>query len=202
MGTFDRSALVAGLTAIAAQMERCKDELNQVDGSLGDGDLGITMTRGMASVTEELPNLPEDMGMALFACSKCFTRISGSSYGTLLATGLMAAAKQCKGSTTIAVSDVAELTGVALAAMQQRGKADLGDKTVLDSLAALNKGLAGIDESHELAQTAKTCAHVALDQLRDCESKQGRARMYGAKSKGMDDPGMLALTRVIESLAD
>ena len=74
-------------------MEQSADELNTADGLLGDGDLGVTMIRGFRHLLEELESLPEDIGMAFFQCAKAFTKSSGSSYGTLLATGMMAVAK-------------------------------------------------------------------------------------------------------------
>ncbi len=68
-------------------METVADELNALDGQLGDGDLGVTMTRGGRALQDILPTLPEDVGMALMACAQAITKVSGSSYGTLLATG-------------------------------------------------------------------------------------------------------------------
>lgn len=202
MSSFDTAALTVAMAKIATQMDACTAELNEADGRLGDGDLGITMSRGMASIVAELPNLPQDFGMALFACAKCFTQISGSSYGTLLATGLMAAAKQCKGKEKIAGSEIAGLIEVALTAMMQRGQGKLGDKTVLDTLAKLQEQLTDIDDSRQLATAAKQAAHASLDEFREQQSQLGRARMYGEKSIGVDDPGMLALTRVVESLTN
>ncbi len=67
--------------------------------SLGDGDLGVTMVRGSRQLLEirEAEHDSDDWGMALLKCAQAFTKTSGSSYGTILATGLMAMAKQKKG---------------------------------------------------------------------------------------------------------
>ena len=113
-------------------MEQSADELNTADGLLGDGDLGVTMIRGFRHILVDLETLPEDIGMAFFQCAKAFTKSSGSSYGTLLATGMMAIAKVKKGQTGIELEEVSGLFDIALEAMQKRGKASLGDKTVLD----------------------------------------------------------------------
>lgn len=182
-------------------MESCKDELNAIDGELGDGDLGVTMTRGMETVMAEADGLPDDVGMALFACSKCFTKVSGSSYGTLVATGLMAAAKECKGKESVDLSETGKLVGLAVEAMKSRGKGECGDKTVLDTLAAVRDGTDGAADARDVAEKAVAAAHKALEEFRDKPAKLGRARMFGDKSVGMDDPGMLAMTRVIEALA-
>ena len=77
------------------------------------------------------------LGPAGRSAAKAFTKSSGSSYGTLLATGMMAIAKVKKGQTGIELEEVSGLFDIALEAMQKRGKASLGDKTVLDVLAAV-----------------------------------------------------------------
>ena len=197
----DVAALKTGLGKIAKAMENCKDELNSQDGELGDGDLGITMSRGMRTVILELDNLPQqDVGMSLFACAKCFTKVSGSSYGTLLATGLMAAAKLTKGKSGFAWAQLGDILTAAREAMQQRGKAKPGEKTVLDTLAAVSDSISGVEDPALLAQKAREGANQALADFKGKPSQVGRARMYKEKSQGMDDPGMLAMTRVIESL--
>ena len=128
--------LADGLRRIAAHMETVADELNALDGQLGDGDLGVTMTRGGRALQDILPTLPADVGMALMACAQAITKVSGSSYGTLLATGLLAAAKATRGRTEVPWSETAALLRGALEAMSARGKAAVGDKTVLDALDA------------------------------------------------------------------
>ena len=94
------------------------------------------MVRGFREIIEVRDSLPDDVGMALFQCAKAFTKSSGSSYGTLLATGLMSVAKKKKGHQELQVEEISALLNDALDAMKQRGKAELGDKTVLDVIAA------------------------------------------------------------------
>src|ERR1700722_15482229 len=101
--------LAAGLERIADHMETVADRLNELDGQLGDGDLGVTMVRGGRELKKALPSLPGDFGPALMACAQAFTRVSGSSYGTLLATGLLSAAKATKGRTEVPWTKVSTL---------------------------------------------------------------------------------------------
>ena len=63
--TLDRAALQGAIARLAAAMERDFDMLNTADGALGDGDLGVTMTRGMRLVAEKAGGLPADLGQAL-----------------------------------------------------------------------------------------------------------------------------------------
>ncbi|MFK8033943.1 MAG: dihydroxyacetone kinase subunit L [Hyphomicrobiales bacterium] len=195
----DRDVLIAAIGRLNAAMERDFDLLNTADGALGDGDLGITMTRGMSAISENAENLPDDLGLALLQCAQAFTKASGSSYGTLLATGLMAMAKSVKGETQIPTSQIAELVGLARDQMQARGKAELGGKTVLDSLDAVAKAVDGIANA---ADAAAMAVDDALVQFKDKKATIGRARIFAEKSVGLDDPGMLAMNRIIKALAN
>jgi dihydroxyacetone kinase-like protein len=198
----DRTALLAAIDRLKAAMDREADRLNAADGALGDGDLGVTMTRGMALVAEAAPELPEDVGQALLRCGQAFTRSSGSSYGTLLATGLMAIAKATRGRTAIGVGDLSGLVAAARDAMMARGRAELGGKTVLDSLDAVARALDGVSDPAAAAEAAPRAARAALDGFRDRPATVGRARIFAERSRGRDDPGMLAMALIVEALAD
>ena len=199
--TIDRASLLPAIDRLQAAMQRDFDRLNAADGALGDGDLGVTMTRGMTLVAEAAPELPDDLGQALLRCAQAFTKSSGSSYGTLLATGLMAMAKAVKGRTEFEVAELAELVAAARDAMIARGKAELGGKTVLDSLDAIAAALDGLADPDAAAEAAPRAARAALETFRDRPATVGRARIFAEKSRGMDDPGMLAMALIVEALS-
>ena len=192
--------LADGLRRIAAHMETVADALNALDGQLGDGDLGVTMQRGGRELAKVLPTLPDDVGMALLACAQAMTRVSGSSYGTLLATGLMAAAKETRGRTEVPWSETSALLRGALEAMMARGKASLGDKTVLDVLDAAARAIDGVAPSDMLA-AASGAVDETMAQMRDQPAKIGRARIFAERSVGLDDPGMLAFRETLRGLS-
>lgn len=196
------ATMQAGIARLAVAMERDFDMLNSVDGALGDGDLGVTMKRGTAMVLQGADTLPEDLGMALLACAQAFTKSSGSSYGTLMATGLMAMAKNLRGETSVDPSQISSLVALARDAMMARGKAELGGKTVLDSLDTLVQATKGLSSPNEIADAAATSMQTAMDALRDKPATIGRARIFAEKSIGMDDPGMVAMNGIVLALAD
>jgi dihydroxyacetone kinase-like protein len=200
--SIDRGDLVGAVERLVAAMERDAEALNAADGALGDGDLGVTMTRGMRLVSDKAPDLPDDLGLALLHCAQAFTKASGSSYGTLLATGLMAVAKAVKGETAVSAARVSDLTAVARDAMQARGKAELGGKTVLDSLDAVARATDGLEDDAAVADAAASAVDRALEDFRDRKATVGRARIFGDKSLGMDDPGMLAMAKIVKAVAD
>lgn len=200
--SIDRAAMLGGIARLTAAMEREFEALNAADGALGDGDLGVTMTRGMRAISESAADLPADLGQALLRCAQAFTKSSGSSYGTLMATGLMAMAKTVKGREAVEASDVSGLVALARDAMIARGKAELGGKTVLDSLDAVAVATAGLSDPDAVAQAATDAARAAMEAFRDKPATVGRARIFAEKSRGMDDPGMLAMTAIVTALAD
>ncbi|MGA1712294.1 MAG: dihydroxyacetone kinase subunit L [bacterium] len=186
------------LPRLAAHLESSAEELNGLDAQLGDGDLGVTMVRGSRQLLEIREELPDDWGMALLKCAQAFTKTSGSSYGTILATGLMAMAKQKKGQAEMDATEWAGLLKLALEAMQQRGKAELGQKTVLDPLSAAQKKLDSAPEASlpDLIEVVQQ----TIDDFRDKPCQIGRARIFQDKSIGLDDPGMVAFKRLLEGL--
>ena len=188
-------------TKIAQLMEESADELNAADGLLGDGDIGITMVRGFREIIEVRDSLPDDVGMALFQCAKAFTKSSGSSYGTLLATGLMSVAKKKKGQQEIQVEEISALLNDALDAMKQRGKAELGDKTVLDVIAASSQAAKDQSDGSSVLKAINEAVTSTIDEFRSRQSKIGRARIFSEKSIGLDDPGMLAFRKMLEALS-
>jgi dihydroxyacetone kinase-like protein len=158
------------------KFEDSADELNELDGALGDGDLGVTMTRSLGRLAGDAPTLPDDVGMALLRC----------------------APTNC---TVVPWSEVSSLLEAALAAMASRGKAQLGDKTVLDAVDAARRATQGLDDPAALIEAAGRSIAEAVAQLRDCPFRQGRARIFGTKGIGRDDPGMITFQRMIEGLA-
>lgn len=190
------------LGRVIDKLESCADELNRLDAVLGDGDLGVTMIRGARSLLSELPNLPDDVGLALLKCAQAFTRVSGSTYGTLLATGLMSAAKATKGRPEVPWSEMSALFAGAIQAMSQRGKGQLGDKTVLDALDAVRAATAGIADPTTLVAAADQAVADSLVRFRGQPARQGRARIFAERSVGSDDPGMVAFKRIVGAVKE
>jgi dihydroxyacetone kinase-like protein len=190
------------LKRVKESLPQHADELNALDGALGDGDLGVTLSRAAERLQTDSPDAASDVGLLLLNSAKAFSGASGSTYGTLLATGLMAAAKQTKGRSAVPWSEVSGLLGAAGAAMAARGKSQLGDKTVLDVIEAARRATETIDDPTKLAPAAISAIDAALAEFRTAPFKQGRARIFGEKGVGRDDPGMIAFKRIVESLQE
>ncbi len=151
-------------------------------------------------MANEAEALPEDLGQSFLACAKAFQRVSSSSFGTLVATAFMSAAKATKGRSEADWSEVSGLLTGARDAMIARGRGSLGDKSLLDAVDAVAPATEGLGEPAEILAAADRATDRALDRFRDQPNKLGRARMFGEKSIGLDDPGMLAFRRLLDGL--
>jgi dihydroxyacetone kinase-like protein len=84
--------------------------------------------------------------------------------------------------------------------MQARGKAELGDKTVLDALAAIEKAATGRDDPAAQLAAARQGVDEAIEAFRGQPNKVGRARVYAERTIGIDDPGMVAMRVMLAAL--
>lgn len=196
--TITKDTLKLAIEKITANIDPIGEEMNRLDGQLGDGDLGVTLINGFKNLSGIKDDLPDDLGRALFAMAKSVTAVSGSSFGTLLATALMAAGKQTKDKTSADWPELPALLQAAQDAMIARGGANLGDKTMLDIMDSLIKALDGLQTPEEMLTAAQAAAKETLDTFRHQPNKIGRARVYAEKSIGLDDPGMMAVSRMID----
>lgn len=184
-----------------AALRTAAAELNERDGLLGDGDLGATVSKCAANVEAVLPTLPDELGAAFQACATACSQASGSSFGTLLVVAFLTAAKRCKGQGELAWAELPGLLVDVLAALSSRGGATLGDKTVLDALAAAGEAARASDEPQRQLGAALAAVRAAIEEFRGKPNRIGRARMFAERSVGIDDPGMIAFLRILEGLA-
>ena len=194
--------LISSIKNLTPYLQEKAEMLNSADAKLGDGDIGISLVRGVETIIKEINELPDDVGIAFLKCAQAFTRVSGSSYGTLLATGLMSAAKECKGKTEIPWDNIENLLSGALEAMIQRGKGALGQKTVLDVIEAARVAVSSISSGAQINSEILSAVEATLIEFRNLPAQQGRARMFGQRSVGLDDPGMLAFKTIVEGLVE
>jgi dihydroxyacetone kinase-like protein len=191
-----RHAIARNVAALETEAEY----LTSLDGQIGDGDLGITLLKAFRELDRIKETLPEDIGAALMQCASAVSRVSSSSFGTLLATCLMTAAKQTKGHTSVAWSELPGYLEKSVDAMILRGKASLGDKTVIDAVSAAAIAGAGKDEPAALLAAVKDGVDGAMREFRDKPNRIGRARIFGERTIGMDDPGMVAFKVMVQAI--
>lgn len=198
--TITTSGIAAIVQAAHAAMAGLEQSLNAADALLGDGDTGGMLARVIGKMAEVDLSSAADPGAALMQLARAATLATGSSLGTLFATGLLAIGKRIKGQPDIEAGSLAGLIAEARDAMMARGGASMGDKTVLDSLDAIAVALEGTTTTASAASTAADAARQALDRYREKPNRIGRARMFGDKTIGYDDPGMLAVAELAKAI--
>lgn len=200
-----RERLVAALERLALD----EDELRDLDALIGDGDLGFTVAEGSRAVVAVLRAAPADASpdALLVEAAKAFGRANPSTFAALTQSALLRggkayAAAAGEGAPPDGAALVALLVASAVDAVGQRGKAEVGDKTVLDPLAATAPVAAAADrlDAHLFAAMA-AAADSATAALTDRQSQRGRAAWLQERSKGLVDPGSVAYTRFLEYLA-
>ena len=110
------------------------DEFNTADGKIGDGDLGVTILHGLEEINNSASKFSDDMGNNFIVCSQAFVKKSGSSFGTLIAFSFMNISKDLKGKLECNHDDIVNIFKTSLKTILEKGKTNLGDKTIADSL--------------------------------------------------------------------
>ena len=169
------------------------DDFNAADGKIGDGDLGVTVLHGLEEINNSISKFSDDMGTNFMLCSQAFVKKSGSSFGTLIAFSFMNISKNLKGKTVCNHEDIVAIFETALKTILERGKTNLGDKTIADSLDLIIKNL---KDNQNYAEVFKSSTKQALEDFKGKKIKIGRARMFEDKTIDLDDPGMFALNRL------
>ena len=175
------------------EAKKSYDEFNAADGKIGDGDLGITILSGFEEINNNINKFSDDMGANFMICSQAFVKKSGSSFGTLIAFSFMNISKSLKGKRECNHEDIIGIFETALKTIQERGKTKLGDKTIADSLDLIIKKL---KENSNYPEAFKSATKQALEDFKGKKILIGRARMFEDKTKDLDDPGMLALSKL------
>ena len=207
--TADAAADVARwIRAFQAEMAEHKDRLTELDAAIGDADHGTNMDRGMRAVVAKLDATADDGDLARLFKTVGMTLVStvggaaGPLYGTLfLRMGT-------------AIGERAELDGAGWAAalegavegVQARGKAELGDKTMVDALvpavaafrATVDRGGSTAEAWHRAAVAARAGVKATIPLV----ARKGRASYLGERSAGHQDPGATSSYLLVECGAD
>ena len=192
----NKEVLINILQKLLKQAKNSYDEFNVADGKIGDGDLGITIQSGLEEINNNINKFNDDMGANFMICSQAFVKKSGSSFGTLIAFSFINISKNLKGKSECNHEDIIVIFETALKTILERGKTNLGDKTIADSLNLIIKKL---KDNQNYVEVFKSTTKQALEDFKGKKIKIGRARMFEDKTKDLDDPGMFALNRLTEA---
>ena len=190
----------------ATGWSRHSDELRRLDSIAGDGDLGVTVELGGKAMTDYLANPgEEDIGKLLMKCGMQINKASPSTFGTLLASAFMEAGKAVLGYKEITVDDLVILGKAAIDGVKKRGKAEVGDKTMLDALVpavvAFEQAIARGTDFKMAMEVATKAAKAGAEATVNMKAKYSRASYRPDGAIGLQDAGATATYFLIESFA-
>jgi dihydroxyacetone kinase-like protein len=195
------------LTRLAVVFASERDRLNALDTKLGDGDHGRSMAQGFAGVREHLQETPlSSITEALSQGGMNFNETAGSTIGILMFSAMRQAGRAVVDKSAIGLAELAAMLEAAVEGIKKRGKAEIGQKTILDSLyPALEALRTGIDlgkPEPDVVREAIAAAEGGAESTREMLSSIGRARWFKDRSAGEIDPGAVSGWLIVKEIGE
>ncbi|MBR8839999.1 MAG: dihydroxyacetone kinase subunit L [Stigonema ocellatum SAG 48.90 = DSM 106950] len=199
--------IIQWLQIFAAKIEQNKEYLTELDAAIGDADHGINMDRGFKKVMSQLPSVAnQDIGNILKTVSMTLISSVGGASGSLYGTLFLRASTAVAGKQELTEQDMLELLQAGLDGVLQRGKAQLGDKTMVDTLTpAVTAFRQAVDQGKPMLsamEEAVVAAEVGMKDTIPMLAKKGRASYLGERSVGHQDPGATSCYLILKSLLE
>ena len=175
------------------------EELTALDRAIGDGDHGLNMRRGALAIQarlDELAGMPLNEALKAMGMT-CMSSIGGSS-GPVFGTLLMTLAKELPAAP--AVADLSEAVDAGIKALTRLGKAEVGQKTLLDVLDPVRRVLA--QGGQDVIARVRQCALDSATATAQIEATRGRASFLGERALGHVDPGSRSMALIIAAVCD
>ncbi len=207
MQTLTRDHIVQWLKHLAATLEANKDYLTQLDAAIGDADHGINMDRGFKKVLSQLPTVQDkDIGTILKTVGMALISSVGGAGGPLYGTLFMRAGMAVGSKYELTPEDLVAMWRAAVDGVIQRGRAQLGDKTMVDALLpaveAMQQALEQGGDIIAVLQAGVAAAEKGRDATIPLVARKGRASYLGERSAGHLDPGATSSHLVLKTLLE
>jgi phosphoenolpyruvate---glycerone phosphotransferase subunit DhaL len=191
------------MTRFAASMQEHREELVRLDTAIGDSDHGTNMDRGMRKALEKLAASEQaDPGAVLKTVAMALVSSVGGAAGPLYGTLLLQMGTSMAGKDGIELGDYAAAWRKGIEGVQARGKAEPGDKTMVD---ALLPALEALEQASDLDSALQDAASAAERGMRDTiplVARKGRASYLGERSKDHQDPGATSTYYLCQTAAE
>ncbi len=205
MSTLNTEVVAGWLADYAQTIEQNAEMLTDLDRQIGDADHGSNMKRGTKAVAELEASEFADAAALLKKAGMTLVNTVGGASGPLYGTFFLRVAKALPADGEISAGQWGEALRAGLQGVIDRGKASVGDKTIVDALTpamdaldAAASGGAGVAEALDAAAKA---AAEGRDATVDLVARKGRASYLGERSRGVQDPGATSATLLVESAA-
>ncbi len=191
----------------AAVVAENREYLTRLDQAIGDGDHGTNMNRGMQAAIGKIEGLDDaDPGTLLKTVGMALISTVGGAGGPLYGTLFLQMGTAVTGKTDLEPDDWAAALDAAVKGVQARGKAEPGDKTMIDALIPARDAFSGaLGEGASLADALRRSADAAeggMEQTTPLVARKGRASYLGERSAGHQDPGATSSYLLLRAAAD
>jgi len=179
--------------------------LTKLDSAIGDGDHGQNLERGLSHAVDGLDDGNEDLPSTMKSVAMALISKTGGASGPLYGTFFLDAGKTAGTAPAMDVAGVAKFFRAGLEGVQRRGKAEPGDKTMVDALLPAVEALEQAAEDDEDMETAlskaATAAKEGMEATTPLQARKGRASYLGERSIGHQDPGATSTYYLIAAAA-
>jgi dihydroxyacetone kinase-like protein len=195
------------LNALQKVFAENRQRLTDLDAAVGDGDFGISLDRGFSAVQAELSaKPPADIRTAFQNAAGILIRTMGGTAGPLLGTFFLRAGTASANKSELSPADVVMLFQAGVEGIQQRGKAALGDKTMLDALLpavdAMRRALEAGSGLGEILERGSAAAQAGMQSTITMQARKGRGSYLGERSIGHQDAGATASYLLFKAAED
>ena len=183
-----------------------KDELCEMDANMGDGDLGLTMSKGFGALPDLIAeNMDENnIGMTLVKAGMKMAAVVPSTMGTLMSSGVMEGGKKLKDKKSIGKQELVDFLEGYAEGIKKRGKCETGERTLLDAIypayASAKEALSAEKSLKEIMEAAIDGAKKGVEATKEMQPKYGKAVVFAAKAKGIPDQVAMAGQYLLEGL--
>ncbi|MBF1989697.1 dihydroxyacetone kinase subunit DhaL [Fischerella thermalis] len=202
-----KEQILQWLQTFAIVVEENKDYLTELDAAIGDADHGINMERGFKKVVTQLPTVADkDIASILKMVSMTLISTVGGASGPLYGTLFLRASAVVADKQELSDQDMLAILQAGLDGVVGRGKAQLGDKTMVDALSpavtVFGQAVAAGENILSAMQKAVAAAEKGMQDTTPMQAKKGRASYLGERSVGHQDPGATSVYLMLQSLLD
>jgi dihydroxyacetone kinase-like protein len=203
--TITHAAVEDWMKRFAAEVAENRTYLTRLDGAIGDGDHGTNMDRGMKKALERLEATDsDDIGASLKAVGMALVSSVGGAAGPLYGTLFMQMGQAAAGKSELDLAGFTEALDAGVQGVIKRGKAEPGDKTMLDALGPALDALreADGDDVGGALQRAAEAARDGMEATVPMVARKGRASYLGERSAGHQDPGATSSHLLLKTAAE
>lgn len=203
----DSAKTIEILKAMAERIEAEKEYLTELDNEIADGDHGVNMAKGFNAVVAKISTMEgKDIGSLLKTTGMTLVSTVGGSAGPLYGTAFMKAGAALKDKMEIDGNDLVAALEAAIGGIKMRGKATVGEKTMLDAICpaydAIKEAVEAGDDIKAALTKGVEAAKAGVEYTKTIKATKGRASYIGERSIGHQDPGATSFTLMLKAVQE